>query len=62
MKIKSKISCYTTDPSRKWSAGEVCEIDDSVAEKLLKSDNFIKDTPSDVYKTREMRADKVSKK
>jgi hypothetical protein len=61
MRIKSRTNCYTTDPNIKWSAGEVCEVEDTIAEKLLKSNNFIRDNSSE-YKTREMRADKVSKK
>lgn len=62
MKIKSLTDCYTIDPSIKWSAGEVIEVDDEVANKLLKNKNFVADVSSGSYKTREMTANKVSKK
>jgi hypothetical protein len=63
MKIKSIVDCYTIDPNIKWSAGEFREVDEKVAEKLLRNKNFIKEpdnTP--VYKTREMVSDKINKK
>jgi len=62
MKVISKTNCYTTQPPRKWSAGEAVEIEEKVAEKLLKSKNFTKES-SQTYKTREMKAEsKVTKK
>jgi uncharacterized protein (DUF885 family) len=42
MKIKSLQNCWTTEPEKKWSAGEVAELSDEVAEKLLNNINFVK--------------------
>jgi len=60
VRIKSKTNCYTIDPKKKWSSGEVYEVEEVVAEKLLNNINFVRE--SSTYKTREMRVDKVSKK
>ena len=61
MKIKSLTDCYTIDPSIKWSAGEVIEVSEEVANKLLLNKNFVVDNSSNSYKTREIVADKVKK-
>lgn len=49
MKIVSKKTCMTTDPQRKWRAGEEVEIDEKTAERLLINKNF--------YLTRQMIAE-----
>ena len=61
MKILSLTDCYTIDPSIKWSAGEVKEVDEEVANKLLLNKNFVADNSSNSYKTREMVANKATK-
>ncbi len=41
MKIKVKKDCWTSNPERKWSVGEV-EVSDELAIKLLRNNNFEK--------------------
>ncbi len=40
MKIISKKNCFTPSLSRRWKKGEVVEVDDKTAERLLKSKDF----------------------
>ena len=57
MKIFSLTDCFTIDPGRKWSAGEVVEVSEEEANKLLNNKNFVSAISSE-YKTREMKAEK----
>lgn len=40
-KIKCKIDCFTPTFDLKWKAGEVVEVVDEIANKLLTNKNFV---------------------
>lgn len=42
MNIKSKITCWTSNPELSWSAGEIKEVSEEAGNKLLKNNNFVK--------------------
>lgn len=43
MKIKSLKNCFTTNPvERRWVSGKVVEIEDEIANILLRNANFVK--------------------
>ena len=41
MKIKANRDCFTPEPARGWTAGEVVEVSEKDAEQLLKNKNFV---------------------
>jgi len=41
MRVKALKNCYTISPSYKWSTGEIKDIPEREALKLLKNKNFV---------------------